>query len=62
MSEPLPPLLQVIFDALKQRGWTLEPTVGSSPTAPLYVDPEGNKYASLEDAVMAQSMREIAQA
>lgn len=61
MPEPLPPLLKVVFDALIERGWTMEHTVGQSPLAPLYRDPEGNAYARLEDAIIAQSMREIAQ-
>lgn len=53
MSE-LPPLLQVILDALRERGWTLDGAV--------YIDPEGNRHHSLEDAVTAQTFREIARA
>lgn len=53
MTEPLPPLLKVIFDELKLRGWRLHPEGA-------YVDPEGNMFFSLEDAVSAQSFREIA--
>jgi hypothetical protein len=51
MSEPLPPLLDVIYAALKERGWTI---AGS-----YYVDPEGNRYGNLDAAIMAQTFREI---
>jgi hypothetical protein len=50
-----PPLLSVIFHALKHRGWKLD---GDG----VYVDPEGNRHGSLGAAIMAQSMREIADA
>jgi hypothetical protein len=49
-----PPVLSTIFGALKAKGWTVAPGK--------YTDPEGNHWGSLEDAVMAQSMREIAEA
>lgn len=52
MDEPLKPLLAVIFDALKERGWTIKD--GG------YIDPEGNVYLDLENAVRGQSIREIA--
>jgi hypothetical protein len=54
MSEPLPPLLHVIFDALVERGWTL----GDG----YFRDPEGNRYANVEGAITAQTFREIAAA
>lgn len=53
------PLFAVIQRELKARGWKLTPTVGESPMAPLYEDPEGNKYAEIGDAIMAQTYREI---
>lgn len=46
------PLLNVIFRELRARGWTIKD--GG------YVDPEGNLYPTLEDAVRGQSVREIA--
>jgi len=48
---PKPPLLSVIFEALKERGWQIEGGV--------YIDPEGNRCLSLEQAVFHQSLREI---
>jgi hypothetical protein len=51
---PLPPLLKVIFNEMRARGWTLHPEGG-------YVDPEGNLFFGLEDAISAQCFREIAQ-
>lgn len=44
------PLLAEIFDALRARGWTVDNG---------YVSPEGDRYADLSDAILAQSMREI---
>jgi hypothetical protein len=49
-----PPLLHVIFDALRERGWT----IGTS----YFQDPEGNRYESVESAIEAQTFREIADA
>lgn len=68
MTEPerLPPLLHVIFEALKERGWTItdgvpvfEPTGRNTGG---YVDPEGNVHGTLEAAITAQTFREIAEA
>jgi hypothetical protein len=52
-NEPLPPLLKVIFEELRLRGWTLHPEGA-------YIDPEGNMIFSLENAISVQCMREIA--
>lgn len=49
-----PPLLDTIFRALATHGWTLDDGT--------FVDPEGNSYPSLEAAITAQTMREIARA
>lgn len=53
ISVPQSPLLQIIFDALKQRGWRIENGV--------YIDPDGNRCLSLEQAIHHQSLREIAE-
>jgi hypothetical protein len=47
------PLLLVIMEALNERGWTQD--------AHGFTDPEGNRHASLDQAVTAQTFREIAQ-
>ena len=54
-SPELPPLLHVIFDALKERGWTIREDG-------MFVDPEGNCYGTVEGAITAQTFREIARA
>lgn len=46
------PMLHLIFDGLKERGWRIE--------AGHFIDPEGNKYGSVESAIEAQTFREIA--
>ena len=56
------PLYAAVQRELQGRGWKLVPTVGDGPLAPLYEDPEGNKYADIGDAIHAQSMREIGMA
>lgn len=45
------PLLQVIFDALTERGWTIEDGI--------FIDPEGNRWGSVGAAVTAQTYREV---
>jgi len=50
----LPPILSTIFGALKVKGWSIGPG--------RYTDPEGNHWGSIEEAVTAQTMREIARA
>lgn len=54
------PLLQVIFDALVERGWEMRDDPDRQKT--LFVDPEGNEWDSVETAIRAQTFREIAQA
>lgn len=49
------PLLAVIFDALKERGWTM-PGNGS------YVDPDDNVFGTVDQAITAQTFREIGEA
>lgn len=49
------PLLQEVFNALAARGWRVD-------DEGVYVDPEGNRYGTLEAAITAQTFREIADA
>lgn len=51
IGRPMPPLLGVLYHELKLRGWT---TDGAG-----FVDPEGNQHATVDAAVLAQSLREI---
>lgn len=51
------PLLHVIFDALRERGWA---TTASPSSGSILIDPEGNRYGSVEAAIEAQTFREIA--
>ncbi|WP_156027781.1 hypothetical protein [Candidatus Solirubrobacter pratensis] len=57
-SERLPPLLLVIYEALRERGWTLGDDRDRAMT--YFEDPEGNRWYDLERAILAQSLREIA--
>jgi hypothetical protein len=52
-ADAVPPLLKVVFNELRARGWEMR---GDGT----YVDPEGNAWRTLEDAISAQSFREIA--
>ena len=47
------PLLHLIFDGLRERGWQI--TADGH-----FIDPEGNKYGNVEAAITAQTFREIA--
>lgn len=49
-----PPVLKVLMDALRLRGWEVA-DVG------VMVDPEGNRYGNVVAALEAQTFREIAQ-
>lgn len=59
------PFYETIQNLLVERGWTLVPTLGRHPKTgrafvPLYEDPDGNRYADIGQAVIAECYRDIA--
>lgn len=57
IKSQFPPLLQVIMDEFKARGWRIE----SSDGKVVYWSPENRPWGSLDEAVFCQSMREMSE-
>ena len=60
-EEPLPPLLKVIMDEMAKRGWEIvTPEAQPGHGRGVFFRKRGRTYPTLDEAVLAQSMQEIA--
>lgn len=56
-EQPLPPLLNVLLDEMNKRGWEIV----RREAAPPAFRKRGRIYYTIDEAVLAQSMQEIAE-